>query len=71
MKASEKKQLAGLSIAELIKKAAEIKRQIIDDTYKRSHEQVKNVRFIGSLKKKLAVMQTLIRAAELGQKGNQ
>ncbi len=65
MKKSEKDQLAALSIAELWKKAGELKRQIVDDMLKRTHTNVKNVRFLGTVKKKLAIIRTVIRAKEL------
>ncbi len=65
MKTSEKEQLVGLSLADLWKKAGELKRQIVDDMLKRTHTNVKNTRFIGSMRKKLAVIRTIIRAKEL------
>lgn len=65
MKTSEKEQLMGFSVADLWKKAGELKRQIIDDMLKRTHTNVKNTRFIGSMRKKLAVIRTIIRAKEL------
>ena len=60
MKTSEKEQLMGFSVADLWKKAGELKRQIIDDMLKRTHTNVKNTRFIGSMRKKLAIIRTII-----------
>lgn len=65
MKQSEKKQLQTSTLIELRKKAAETKRQIIDDLLKRTHTNVKNTRFIGTVKKKLAVIRTIMRQQEL------
>lgn len=65
MKKTEKEQLIVLSIADLWKKAGELKRQIIDDMLKRTHTNVKNTRFIGAMRKKLAIIRTMIRAKEL------
>ncbi len=61
MKTSEKEQLVAMSVADLWKKAGELKRQIIDDMLKRTHTNVKNTRFIGSMRKKLAIIRTIIR----------
>ena len=60
MKTSEKEQLVAMSVADLWKKAGELKRQIIDDMLKRTHTNVKNTRFIGSMRKKLAIIRTII-----------
>lgn len=68
MKTSEKQQLQSSSIADLWKKVGELKRQIIDDLLKRTHTNVKNTRFIGTMKKKLAVIRTIIRQKELLEK---
>ena len=65
MKTSEKEQLVAMSVADLWKKAGELKRQIIDDMLKRTHTNVKNTRFIGSMRKKLAIIRTIIREKEL------
>lgn len=65
MKTSEKEQLIAMSVADLWKKAGELKRQIIDDMLKRTHTNVKNTRFIGSMRRKLAIIRTIIRAKEL------
>lgn len=70
MKSSEKQQLQSSSVADLWKKAGELKRQIIDDLLKRTHTSVKNTRFIGTMKKKLATIRTIIRQKELSEKGS-
>lgn len=64
MKLSEKKQFHASSVADLWKKAGELKRQIIDDLLKRTHTNVKNTRFIGTMKKKLAMVRTILREKE-------
>ena len=65
MKTSEKDQLIAMSVADLWKKAGEMKRQIIDDMLKRTHTNIKNTRFLGTMRKKLAIIRTIIRAKEL------
>lgn len=61
MKGNEKNDIKAATLAELAKKAAEVRRLITDERLKRQSTTVKNVRAVKSLRQKLAVILSLMR----------
>jgi len=68
MKKRDKDQIHQASVQELVKKAEELRKQIVDETLKRQGKTVKNVRVVKGLRQKLAQTLSIKRLKELSER---
>lgn len=65
MKKRDKTEFHGMKAAELTKKAAELKKQIVGEKLNLVTKEVKNRRVVKELKRKYAVILSILRVKEL------